>query len=492
VTITNDGATILKQLDVQHPAAKVLVELADLQDREVGDGTTSVVILAAQLIKHGNELVRDKVHPTSVIQGFRLAMRQACKYIAEELAVTTDSLGKEALMNTAKTSMSSKIIGNQDHFFAEMVVEAMLKVKTEGKRGIRYPLKSVSILKAHGLSASESYITDGFAIKMARASQGMPSKVIGAKVACIDFDLKKFKGSMGVDIVVSNPKELELIREREEMICKERIQLMLDAGANIILTTKGIDDLAMKCFTDNGCIAVRRVPVVDMQRIAKATGATLTVSLGTLEGDEAFDASWVGSCDVVSEERIGDYEMMLFKGCKTTKATTIVLRGANEYMLDEMERSVHDALCVVKRTLESGMVVAGGGAVETALSIHLENFATTLGTREQLAIAEFAEALLIIPRTLAVNAACDATELVAQLRAYHYKYQADPANCEDHFKNLGLDLTNGQIRDNIAAGVLEPSLIKMKSIQFATEAAISILRIDDMIKLEPPQQQQQR
>lgn len=405
--------------------------------------------------------------------------------------MTTDSLGKEALMNTAKTSMSSKIIGNQDEFFAEMVVTAMLKVKTNGKNGVRYPLKSVSILKAHGLSASESYVTDGFAIKMARASMMMPSKVVGAKVACIDFDLKKFKGSMGVDIVVQNPQELEKIREREELICKERIQMMLDAGANVILTTKGIDDLAMKCFTDNGCIAVRRVPLIEMQRIAKATGATLAVSLGTLDGDEAFDKDWVGSCAEVSEERIGDYEMMLFKGCKTSKATTIVLRGANDYMLDEMERSVHDALCVVKRTLESGMVVPGGGAVETALSIHLENFATTLGTREQLAIAEFAEALLIIPRTLACNAACDATELVAQLRAYHYKYQADPANSDPSFKNLGLDLTNGNIRNNVNSGVLEPSLIKMKSIQFATEAAISILRIDDLIKLDPPQQQGQ-
>ena len=180
--------------------------------------------------------------------------------------------------------------------------------------------------------------------------------------------------------------------------------------------------------------------------------------------------------------------MMLFAGCKTSKATTIVLRGANEYMLDEMERSVHDALCVVKRTLESGMVVPGGGAVETALSIHLENFATTLGTREQLAIAEFAEALLIIPRTLATNAACDATELVARLRAYHYKYQSDPANQAKTLQQYGLDLQNGEIVDNVLRGVLEPSLIKMKSISFATEAAISILRIDDLIKLDPPEE----
>jgi T-complex protein 1 subunit alpha len=215
---------------------------------------------------------------------------------------------------------------------------------------------------------------------------------------------------------------------------------------------------------------------VDMQRIAKATGATMSVSLGTLEGEEAFETGWLGSAEKVSEELIGDYEAMMFSGCRTSKAVTIVLRGPNEYMLDEMERSVHDALCVVKRTLESGMVVPGGGCVETALSIYLENFATTLGTREQLAIAEFAEALLIIPRTLSTNAACDSTELVARLRAYHYRYQSDPASSDKSLANYGLNLSDGVLRDNLAAGVLEPMLIKLKSISFATEAAISVLR----------------
>ena len=520
VTITNDGATILQQLDVQvctetapyllasapcaallaprshaaprlqHPAAKVLVELADLQDREVGDGTTSVVILAAELLKHGNELVKNKVHPTSVIQGFRLAMRQACKYISEEMAITTESLGKEALMNAARTSMSSKIIGSQAQFFSEMVVDAMNEVKVVGRKGAKYPLKSVGIVKGNGMSSSDSYLVNGLAVKIARATPMMVRQVTGGcRIACIDFDLKKFKGQMGVDIIVKNPAELEAIRQQEEIITKRRIQLIIDSGANVVLTTKGMDDLAMKYFVEAGIIGVRRVPKIDIQRIAKATGATLCVSLGTLEGDEAFEAGWLGTADTVGEEMLGDYEMMLFKGCKTSKAVTIVLRGPNEYMLDEMERSVHDALCVVKRTLESGMVVPGGGCVETALSIYLENFATTLGTREQLAIAEFAEALLVIPRVLSTNAACDATELVARLRAYHYRYQSDPANSDKSLSRTGLDLTNGKLLDNVEAGVLEPMLIKLKSIQFATEAAISVLRIDDMIKITPPQQQ---
>lgn len=206
---------------------------------------------------------------------------------------------------------------------------------------------------------------------------------------------------------------------------------------------------------------------------------------------KSFESSLLGSCKCVKEELLGDYETMMFLGTANSKAVTIVLRGANDYMLDEMERSVHDALCVVKRTLESGMVVPGGGCVETALSIYLENFATTLGTREQLAIAEFASALLIIPRTLCSNAATDATELVARLRAYHYRYQSDVANSDPQLAHFGLNLTDGKLRNNVTAGVLEPMLIKLKSISFATEAAISILRIDDMIKITPPQQQQQ-
>jgi len=492
VTITNDGATILQQLDVQHPAAKVLVELAELQDQEVGDGTTSVVILASELLKHGNELVKNMVHPTSVIQGFRLAMRQACKYVSEEMAIPTDSLGKDALMNCARTSMSSKIIGNQTDFFSEIVVDAMQSVKITNKKGVaRYPIKSVAILTQTGLSAADSYLVEGLAVKMGRTSQAMPQVVNNAKIACIDFDLKKFKGQMGVDIVVTNPAELEAIRHEEEEITRKRIKLIIDAGANVVLTTKGIDDLALKYFVEAGILAVRRVPKIDIQRIAKATGASLTLSLGNLDGGEEFESSLLGSCKCVKEELLGDYETMMFLGTANSKAVTIVLRGANDYMLDEMERSVHDALCVVKRTLESGMVVPGGGCVETALSIYLENFATTLGTREQLAIAEFASALLIIPRTLCSNAATDATELVARLRAYHYRYQSDVANSDPQLAHFGLNLTDGKLRNNVTAGVLEPMLIKLKSISFATEAAISILRIDDMIKITPPQQQQQ-
>ncbi|KAG2271282.1 hypothetical protein Bca52824_065837 [Brassica carinata] len=463
VTITNDGATILRMLEVEHPAAKVLVELAELQDREVGDGTTSVVIVAAELLKRANDLVRNKIHPTSIISGYRLAMREACKYIEEKLVTKVEKLGKAPLINCAKTSMSSKLISGDSDFFANLAVDAVLSVKMTNQRGeIKYPIKGINILKAHGQSAKDSYLLNGYALNTGRAAQGMPLRVSPAKIACLDFNLQKTKMQLGVQVVVNDPRELEKIRQREADMTKERIEKLLKAGANVILTTKGIDDMALKYFVEAGAIAVRRVRKEDMRHVAKATGATLILN-------------------EVVEERIADDDVVLIKGTKTSSAVSVILRGANDYMLDEMERALHDSLCIVKRTLESNTVVAGGGAVESALSVYLEHLATTLGSREQLAIAEFADALLIIPKVLAVNAAKDATELVAKLRAYHHTAQSKAD--KKHYSSMGLDLVNGTIRNNLEAGVIEPAMSKVKIIQFATEAAITILRIDDMIKL---------
>ncbi|XVF65837.1 hypothetical protein PTKIN_Ptkin09bG0282900 [Pterospermum kingtungense] len=482
VTITNDGATILKMLEVEHPAAKVLVELAELQDREVGDGTTSVVIVAAEFLKRANDLVRNKIHPTSIISGFRLAMREACKYVEEKLAVKVEKLGKDSLVNCAKTSMSSKLIAGDSDFFANLVVEAVLAVKMTNARGeVKYPIKGINILKAHGKSARESYLLNGYALNTGRAAQGMPLRVSPAKIACLDFNLQKTKMQLGVQVLVSDPRELEKIRQREADMTKERIEKLLKAGANVILTTKGIDDMALKYFVEAGAIAVRRVRKEDMRHVAKATGATMVSTFADMEGEETFDSSLLGYADEVVEERIADDDVVMIKGTKSTSAVSLVLRGANDYMLDEMERSLHDALSIVKRTLESNTVVAGGGAVEAALSVYLEYLATTLGSREQLAIAEFAESLLIIPKVLAVNAAKDATELVAKLRAYHHTAQTKAD--KKHFQSMGLDLSNGTVRNNLEAGVIEPAMSKVKIIQFATEAAITILRIDDMIKL---------
>jgi len=484
ICITNDGATILRQLDVEHPAARILVELSQLQDKEVGDGTTSVVIIAAELLKRAIELMKQKIHATTIISGFRLASKEACRYIKEQLAISVDSLGKDALITVARTSMSSKYIGPDSDFFGKMCVDAIMRVKVTSSRGkVRYPINNVNILKSHGKSMRESVFVPGFALNCTAVSGAMVRQVKNAKIACLDFDLKKYKMKFGVKMIVKDPKNLEAMRQRELDITKEKVELILKSGATVILTTGGIDPPYTKQMIDAGVMGVRRVDKKDMRRIAKATGARICLNFYDLEGEQSFDAANLGEAESVSQEFVSDKELIFFRGTKKSATSSIILRGANDFGLDEMERSMHDALCIVKRTLEGTSVVPGGGAVEAALSIYLENFATTLGSREQLAIAEFAEALLVIPKTLAVNAAKDATDLVSKLRAHHNAAQRDVS--KKKLAYTGLDLKEGKVRDNVANGVIEPAMSKIKSIQFATEAAITILRIDDVIKLNP-------
>jgi len=517
VLITNDGATILKSLEVEHPAARVLVDLANLQDQEVGDGTTSVVIIASELLRRGNDLVKNGIHPTTIISGYRSALKAAVSYIKKEMVVHVSELGDEHLINAAKTSMSSKIIGKEMDFFSKLAVDAVKSVKmnatvadvagyeamgsgrgdvaavTEAapgkKQRYKYPLSAIHILKAHGKSSTESHlIGGGFAINAMRAAQGMPTFVESTdgnpvKIAMLDMNLQRHRMGMGVQVIVKDPAEIENIKKREMDITKERIRKIIDAGARVVLTTKGVDDLCMKYFVEAGIICARRCNREDLKRLAKATGGRVVTTMADMEGNETFDVDCLGASDSVREVRIGDGEMLYVYGCKGHGASTIVLRGANEYMLDEMDRALHDSLCVVKRMLESNTLVPGGGAAEAALSVALDDYANTIESREQMVISEYADALLVIPKTLAVNAAKDASELVAKLRSVHAKGQHSEDASDDALKFMGLDLVDGTIRDNLAAGVVEPAISKIKSLRFATEAAITILRIDDRITL---------
>ncbi|KAJ2692073.1 chaperonin-containing T-complex alpha subunit Cct1, partial [Coemansia spiralis] len=489
VTISNDGATILQLLEVEHPAGKILVKLAQQQDTEVGDGTTSVVIVAAELLRRANELIKSHIHPATVIAGYRLACKEACRFIADQMALKVDKLGQEALVSVAMTTISSKILGAYGTYFASMAVSALSAVKTPDFRGkARYPVKAVNVLKVKGASARESSHFTGYALRRPFCSSAMRS-VSGPKIAVVDFDISKTRMKLGVQIVIDDPESLEAIRKREADIAAERVRMLLAAGVTAVFSTRGIDDVYAKMLAEAGAVAVTRVPKEDARRIAKGTGATLLTTLANLDGDESVDPATLGTAELVEQVRLSDDDVVIIRGASEQPAATVILRGANDYMLDEMERSFHDSLCAVKRVLESGAVVPGGGAVEVAVDMYLESFATTLASREQLAIAEFASALLTIPKQLSVNAAKDSVELVAKLRAYHAAAQSAAADSpRSALRHYGLDLHNGKLRDSVKAGVLEPAMSKIKMLKSATEAAINILRIDDMIKLLPEQQ----
>ena len=474
-----------------------------------------------------DELVQQKVHPTSIISGYRLALKEALKFLNTRMVLTLNDLvasssEKQVIQSVASTAIASKVISSDIEFFSNLVAEAALAVRvqqsgtapvvspSDSPTGTApkeiFPIKNIKILKGIGKSISESFLVkDGFALNCSLAHQNMPKSVKPAKIALLDFSLQKVKMKLGVQILVQDPgKQLEPIREQEAAIAKARVNRLVKAGVNVVLTTGGIDDLCAKVLTSSGIMGVRRVLKADLKRIARGCGGqvmtTATVldvgSDAGLDGDVSSSteestvkalAASLGTAESVAVEKItGEDELIIFRGLKKHASASIILRGPNEYFLDEMERSVHDALCAAKRVLESKALVPGAGAVEAALSVYLESFATSISSREQLAIAEFAKALLVIPRTLATNGSKDSVELVAKLRSYHHSAQSKPEHAS--LKNIGLDLTSESgpgVKDVVKDGVLEPAMAKTKALKFATEAAITILRIDDLIKLQP-------
>lgn len=479
VTITNDGATILKNLDIQHPAGKVLIQLSELQDREVGDGTTTVVLLAAELLRLGQELIDQKVHANTVIAGYRRAGKLAVAYLKKHLAVPNKGLDRNILINVAKTTMSSKILNAYSDLFAGMVVDACLAVKS----GDKCHSQRVNIVKSLGKSFPESsLIANGMAINATRAAEGMPRKVNDVKIAVLDFGLARTRLPMGVQFRLKDASKLNRIQNEEINQCKKIVEAIIAAGANVIITSKQIDEASLKPMIKAGIIGIRHVSDGEIRAVARCTGATVINQVVDEEGNQHFDPSWLGHARCVEQVPIGDNEMIVVHDGATENSASIVLRGPNTFALDEANRTLRDALSAVKRVIESHHVIAGGGCVEAGLSVYLQKAATEVEGKEQVAMLRFADALLVIPKILATNAALDSIEIVAKLRAAHYAAQQDP-NGPQCFASI--DLVNDKIRNGYEAGVLEPAMSKVKSIQFATEAAITILRIDDLIKLKP-------
>jgi len=483
VTITNDGATILSQLDVQHPAGKVLIQLSQLQDREVGDGTTTVVLLAAELLRLGQDLIEKKVHANTVISGFRQAAKRAIAFMKQSCAISNDSLDRDVLIKIAKTSMNSKILNAYSDFFANMVVDACLTVKSESGK---CPTNKINIVKSLGRSLPESSsILNGVAINARRASEQLPRHVENVKVAVLDFGLQRTRLPMGIQFRLKDATKLQAIQEEEMAQCRKKVESIINAGANVIITSKTIDEASLKPLVKLGAIGIRHVSDGELAHVAKATGATIVRQLIDEDGGEKFDPAWLGSAKLCEQVPIGDNEMIVFRDCAMENTASLILRGPNTFTLEEANRTLRDALSAVKRVIESKHVVSGGGAVEAALSVFLNSEAKKFDGKEQVAMLKFAEALLVIPKILANNAALDSTDLVAKLRAAHYEAQQKGEKCF-----AALDLVNGKIRDGMNDGVIEPGMSKVKSIQFATEAAITILRIDDLIKLNPEEKRQ--
>ncbi|MGQ0535109.1 MAG: thermosome subunit beta [Methanobacteriota archaeon] len=472
VVITNDGATILKEIDIEHPAAKMVVEVAKTQDNECGDGTTTAVVFAGELLKQAEELV-ENVHPTLITKGYRLATEKALEVLGE-IAIPVRSDDEKELRKVATTAMASKSAWAHKDLLADISVRAVRAVtvpKHGGpSAGFDADIDNIQIVKKHGGSVADTNLVDGIIVDKERVHSGMPQRVEKSKIALLNAALEIRKTEVDAKIQIRDPAQLHSFLEEEEKMLRSYVQKVLDSGASVVFCQKGIDDLAQHFLAKSGIYAVRRVKKSDMEKLEKATGGRIVSNLDDLSKDD------LGAAKLVEERKVGDEEMTFVEGCPKAKAVSILIRGGTEHVVDEIERSLHDALGVVSVTIEDGKVLAGGGAPEIELALRLREFATTVGGREQLAIECFANACEIIPRTLAENAGLDAINALVDLRAAHEKGQ----------RTAGLNLATGKPVDMQKEQVLEPLRVKTQAIRSGAEVAALILRIDDVIASKSP------
>ncbi len=464
VVITNDGVTILKEIDVEHPAAKMLVEVAKAQDQECGDGTTTAVVLAGELLKYAQDLIDQNIHPTLIADGYRLASKKAIE-ILEKNALEVKPDDEQLLKKMAETSMTGKVAASNKEMLADIAYKAVKAIVEEVDGVMRVDLDNIKVEKKQGGSVEDTELVEGVILDKERVHPDMPRVVENAKILLLNAPLEVRKTEVDAQIRITDPEQLQKFLEGEEQMIRDMVDKIKASGANVVICQKGIDDLAQYYLAKAGIFAVRRVKKSDMEKLARATGAKI------LSGLEEIKESDLGEAGRVEERKIGDDKMTFITGCKNAKAVSILVRGGTEHVVDEIERGLHDALSVIAVAIEDGKMTSGGGAAAMEIALGLRDYAATVGGREQLAIEAFANAIEVVPRALATNAGLDPIDILIKLRQAH----------KEGKKYHGVDVYSGEIKDMKEAFVIEPLRVGVQAIKSATEAAIMILRIDDVI-----------
>ena len=464
VTITSDGRTILDKMDIDHPAAKMMVEVAKTQDAEVGDGTTTVVIVAGELLGKAEDLINKGVHPTVIVEGYSKAADKALETL-EKTAVPVKPTEKEFLEKVAATSMASKLVSEDKEQLAEIAVEAVLHVAQKVGGEYKVDLDDIMVEKKPGESAAETKLIEGLVLDKGVVHSGMPKRVEKAKIALLESPLEVKKTEFDAKINIERPEQMESFLREEENMLQEMVEKIVASGANVVVCQKGIDDMVQHFLARKGILAVQRAKESDMEKLGKATGGKVVTNL------EGLTESDLGYAELVEERKIGDDKMTFIEGCKNPHSVAILIRGGTGRFVDEAERSVHDALCVVRDVVQEPKILAGGGSPEMEIARALRGYAETLPGREQLAVQSFGEAIEIVPLTLGENAGLDPIDILSDLGARHEKGE----------KWAGVDVFAGKIEDMWKLGVYEPLAVKKQMIKSATEAATMLLRIDDVI-----------
>ena len=464
VTITNDGATMLKEMDIQHPAAKMMVEISKTQDDEVGDGTTTVVVLAGELLGNAVELMEKKVHATVIIDGYRDAQEQALKYL-DEIAINVDPMDKVILKKVARTSMASKLIHGYSDYLSDIAIDAILQVAEEADGGYTVDLDNVKIEKKPGGSLTDTEFIKGLVIDKEAVHADMPKLVRDAKIGLLNAAMEIEKTEFDAKIHIESPDEMQAYLNQEEDTLRGMVQKVKDAGINVLLCQKGIDDMVQHFLSREGILAARRLKKSDMEALARATGAKVVTNVDQLNADDA------GYAATVEEKKIGDDKLIFVEGCRNPKAVSILIRGGTERIVDEADRSLHDALCVIRDVVQEPKVVAGGGAPEVEVARRLREYAEGVTGRERLAIVKFADAVEVIPITLAENAGMDPIDALSEMQSLHTKGVIW----------AGVNSFDGEVSDMAELDVYEPMAVKVQAIKSATEASTMLLKIDDVI-----------